>query len=698
MFSSFIHLRAAGTSLVLDARGTVVPSVLHWGAELADPDLDALAASLDLPLGPSSIDTPRRPGIIPLLADGYSGQPGLEGFHLGSPFRRPSLRLVSLDYTDAAVTIVLEDEGRLRLEVSLSFTPAGILCSRASITNLSTAPFALSTLAVALPVPQRATDVLDFAGEWSHERTPQRRPVAVGTWLRESRHGRPGHDDSFLTAVGSTHFGFEAGEVWAGHLAWSGDKRSTVDATATGHVLVALGELLPPGEIVLNEGENYSSPAALFAHSSSGLNGLTDRFHSYFRSLEAHPETPRPLTLNTWEAVYFDHDEAGLIELARAAASVGVERFVLDDGWMTGRTDAKRALGDWTVDATSYPRGLQPLSEAVVALGMQFGLWVEPEMISLDSPVAREHPEWVLRDANSQLPLSWRDQHVMDLSNPHAFSFVRDSINALLTTYPITYLKWDMNRDLLGGSAHRHTLALYRLIDELRAAHPALEIESCASGGGRVDGGILERTQRVWASDTNDPRERQSIQRYSSILVPLEYLGAHVGEAKAHTTGRTSSLSYRLATALFGHAGIEWDLRRSTPTDRETIAEWASEYKRLRPLLHEGRLMQSDSIDGTRLQHGVVATDQSWAIFAVAQVDTPRRAIPDAVTFLGLDPHRNYRVAPLGFSTAADTYPGTAPKWLADSIIATGAILASTGLTMPLLHPDEAIVFEVVAL
>ncbi len=666
---------------MLDARGAAVPAVIHWGADLGpltDAQLEVLADSRVRVVGPSAADAPIRLGLVPLLSDGWTGLPGLEGATL------------ALSRVEPGISVHLEGDG-LSLVVELKLDDHGVLHTRSTLTNLGTEPYALAGLATVLPLPAVAQERLDFSGVWAAEREPQRAPIQHGTWLRESRHGRGGHDDSYLTIAGTPGFGFRHGEVWALHLGWSGDKRTWIDRSAVGLGAIAAGELLAPGEVRLEQGEAYASPWAFAAWSGAGLDGLSSRFHGMFRGLPAHPTGPRPLTLNTWEAVYFEQDLPRLSELAELAAGVGVERFVLDDGWMTGRTDDRRALGDWTVDPARWPDGLGALIDRVRAAGMQFGLWVEPEMVSLDSALAREHPEWVLGSARS-----WRHQFVLDLANDAAREHVRDALLALLDAYPIEYLKWDMNRDQLGGSVHGQVLATYRLMDELRAAHPGLEIESCSSGGGRIDAGVLSRTQRVWPSDTNDAHDRQSIMRYTSLLVPLEYLGAHVGPAPAHTTGRSHSLSFRLATALFGHAGIEWDLSAATTEELASLRVWAHRYTEMRGLLHRGDLVRGDDL-GDPVITGVVSADRSEAVFAIVCLQTPRESVRLTRRLPGLDPAREYQVSVVDVGAPPATYAGIQPAWVADGITLTGAVLGAVGLEPPLLKPDEALVVRLVA-
>ncbi|TFC34557.1 alpha-galactosidase [Cryobacterium sp. TMT2-17-1] len=748
---SIPYLRAAGTSLVLDARGTGVPVIVHWGADLGDLNgelLETLADASVPAISPSSIDVPLRLSLLPTLAAGWSGRPGVSGFRPGGcggvalDLRLtevqsggvragvPSASGRTLPGTQALTIFLTDAAARVTVRTDLELSVEGVLRLRHTLTNTgddpASAPFELGSLDVILPVPDRAGELLDFTGLWTHERRPQRSTLGHGVWSRESRHGRPGHDDSYLMAAGTPGFGFRTGEVWATHLAWSGDKHVWAENSALGYSALGSGELLAPGELRVAPGASHTTPWTVAVYSAAGLDGLSARLHPWVRSwstITGH----RPVVLNTWEAVYFDHDLSTLARLADAAAVVGVERFVLDDGWFTGRSDDRRALGDWFVDPVTWPGGLHPLIEHVHAAGMDFGLWVEPEMVSADSDVARAHPEWVLGGVDaagvggsgagigsasvgvSSPALTWRFQRVLDLGNPDAFGWVFARLTALLNEYPIAYLKWDHNRDLLAGSAHRQTVALYRLIDAVRAEHPGVEIESCASGGARVDLGILERVDRVWTSDTNDPLERQQIQRYSSVLLPPEYLGGHLGAATAHTTGRTSELSFRLATALFGSAGIEWDLTRANESERVQIATWIARYKQLRPLLHSGVVVRADPSDPALELHGVVSPDQNSALFAQVALAAPRAALPERMRFPGLAPERRYRVAPLSLGVPPRTIQDAPPAWLAEpgssgaagafgtdgSVTLTGAVLALVGLPAPLLAPEQAALFTV---
>ncbi len=675
-----------------------MPRVVHWGGDIGAADDETLVTLADASVpavSPSSIDGPLLPGLIPLLSAGWSGQQGLAGSRAGRT-SQPELDLVEVQRTAGGVRFELVDTpSGLRVGASVELDRHGVVSLRADVTNTGDDDWTVGGLALALPLPRRATELLDFAGRWSFERRPQRRRIDDGTWSRRSRHGRPGHDAPFLTVAGTPAFEFRSGEVWAAHLAWSGDSEIAVEAQSTGHVTISAGELLQPSEVVLAPGERYETPALLAAYAANGLDGLSERFHAHVR--ERRPLTARPLVLNTWEAVYFDHDLDRLLRLAELGAAVGVERFVLDDGWMTGRTDDTKALGDWTVDPERWPRGLHPLIDRVTALGMEFGLWVEPEMVSLDSTLARRHPDWVLTGDGGRLPQPWRHQYALDLGNPDAWQNVFDQLCALLDEYPIRYLKWDQNRDLLGGSAHRQTIATWRMMDALRERYPGLEIESCSSGGARVDLGVLERTDRFWPSDTNDPLERQSIQRWTGLLVPPELLGSHLGAATAHTTGRTSDLGLRLATALFLSAGIEWNLLETSPAELEQIAEWSALYRRLRPLLHGGTTVRQTSADATTLTHGVISPDRRHAVVARVTLAAPHDAVPEPLTVPGLDPERIYSVEPLplGRSRVIQDSP---PPWLPGPVRLSGAMLAQVGLAMPAMAPAQALLFSIDAI
>jgi alpha-galactosidase len=692
---------------VLDARGTAVPRIIHWGADLGDVDAEMLEQIATAPaVAPSAPDLPLAPSILAGPAEGWSGFPAIIAHRIGSGPARLPLRIHPTavgrpDPLSVAIDLRVDDDSGPLLSIvwSVTLSPEGIVTIDLDATGEAAEGVELYRIAACVPVPARAVDLLDFSGVWAHERQPQRGALRDGLHLRDQRRGRPGHDSPYLTVLGTTGFGFRSGEVWALHHAWSGNSTTGVESLATGHRRLLAAELLEAGEISLAAGESHRAPQTVLAYSDHGLDGLSDRLHPFVRALT--PPTTRPVVLNTWEAVYYDHGLEKLLPLVELAADLGVERFVLDDGWFSGRVDDRRALGDWTVDPERWPAGLHPLADAVVARGMDFGLWVEPEMVSADSRLAREHPEWMLADVATEgaVPPSWRHQHTLDLAVPAAREHVLEALTALLREYPIAFLKWDHNRDQHAGTAAAHTRAVYALIDTLRERFPALEIESCASGGARVDLGMARRVHRFWTSDTNDALDRQRIQRYSGLLMPPELLGGHVGAPRAHITGRTHDLSFRLATALFGSAGIEWDLATASDADRDHLRAWIDAVKALRPLVTTGRTVRTDEAGGDRLVHGLVSPDSDEALIALVTLETAAVAVPPPLRFPGLDPDRRYRVAPLALGGAPHTVQDAPPAWLADGgITVTGRLLADLGLPVPLLAPQQALLLHARAL
>lgn len=699
-----LHLHRGGTSVVVDLDAVPHPAIVHWGEELTDSSeqtLRSLAVAARPQRVSGGLDEPARATLVATQGGGWLGTPGLEGHRDGASFS-VRLELVDLQADDhRAVLSLVDHEARLSAELELHVGVAGLLHQRITLRNTGDSRYTVQHLHLAFPVPWDATEILDTTGRHLRERSPQRHTFGYGTYLRESRRGRPGADATLVLAAGRPGFGFERGRVHGVHVAWSGNHRLVAERSVSGEAFLAGGELFAPGEVVLAPGASITSPEVVGSW-GDGLSELAHRFHDEWRSRPAHPRRARPITLNTWEAVYFDHSLERLTALADAAASVGVERFVLDDGWFVGRRDDTAGLGDWYVDATVWPEGLHPLVDHVHGRGMEFGLWVEPEMVNPDSDLARQHPDWILR-GRMALPPSARQQQVLDLSHEDAYAYVAERLHSLLEEYPIAYLKWDHNRDLLDAGSgpegvarvREHTLALYRLLDELKAAHPGLEIESCASGGARVELGILARTDRIWTSDTLDPLERLTNQRYTALVVPPELMGMHLTSPVVHSTGRTVDLDFSAAVALLGHVGIEWDLTATDDATRSRIAAWVDLAKRVRPLVATGRTIDVDGTEPGIDVRGIVAHDRSSAVFTLTQTDTTVAYPPGRVRVPGLDPARTYRIRVVGGSTRAAAQSGL--QWQEHDIRLTGRELDVVGLRPPVQYPQRSTVIELVA-
>ena len=697
-----IHLRNGGTSVVLDPGAGALPAIVHWGPDLGEvrvDDLSAMAFAAIPQRVSGGLDVPAPLTLIPQESGGWLGTPGLAG-HRDGRFFSTRLATAGIEADGASATITArDDDAALEATIELEVTGSGLFRQRITLRNLGEEGYSIESLCPVFPVPATADELLDTTGRHLRERSPQRHDFTIGTHVRESRRGRPGADASLVIAAGRHGFGFERGLVHAVHTTWSGSHRLLAERLPTGEAFLAAGELLAPGEMLIGAGGAYSTPWAIGSW-GDGLTELSGRFHRDLRARPQHPRRPRPVTLNTWEAVYFNHDRGTLEELARRAASVGVERFVLDDGWFHGRRNDTAGLGDWWVDETVWPDGLGPLIETVTSLGMEFGLWVEPEMVNLDSDLARAHPDWILR-GRDDLPAAARQQYVLDLANRDAWQYLLELLDALLGEYDIAYLKWDHNRDLLEAGAagtgtsrvHENVLALYRLLAELKRRHPELEIESCASGGARVDLGILEHTDRIWTSDTLDPIERLQIQKYTGLIVPPELMGAHLTSPRVHSTRRTVGLDLSGGVAMFGHFGIEWNLTKLNDDWMRRVGEWVELHRRHRDLIHTGRLVHADQWDATTDVRGVVARDATSALFSYTQVTSSVTHPPGRFTLPGLDPDRRYAVRIIAGSVDKGPGQSTLP-WAEQPVTLTGRQLGDAGLRAPVLYPGQLVLLE----
>lgn len=725
-FSSMLGFlfRSASTSVVLDLVDSGLPSVTHWGADIGPLDPSTLRAlvvgGVETP-GNSAVDQAVRVSLLPEAANGWLGKPGLSGSHAGknwspqwsvfdiqfngSPIAVPEGSATSPTvevHTAEAGTLTASARdalGVLELVLVVEVSVEGVIRTRALLRNLSSDPYQLEELTVSYPIPSAAGEVLDFAGRWAHERTPQRRPITVGTHRREGRTGRTGLGAATLLIAGEPHFGFRTGETWSLHTAWSGNHIHQVEKVFSGVQLLSGGELLLPGEINLAQGETYESPWVYGVY-GAGLDDAANRLHRDLRSRPQHPKSDRPMTLNVWEAVYFAHDLATLTELADVAATIGIERFVLDDGWFGSRRDDTSGLGDWVVSPEVWPTGLTPLISHVKSLGMKFGLWFEPEMVNLDSDLARSHPEWIMA-TGAQLPPESRHQQVLNIGIPECYAYIRDAMCAVLDAHDVDYIKWDHNRDLVDAGTlptgtpgvHEQTEAYYRLLQELKERYPGLEIESCASGGGRVDLGAIQLTDRVWGSDNSDPIDRQSINRWTTQLLPPELIGAHIASKTNHITGRSHSLAFRAITALFNHLGVEWDLRKVSSEAIEELTFWINLYKEHRNLLHGGTVVRIDLPDPALSCNGVVAVDKSDALFSYVTLANSDIWSPGRIRFPGLDTEALYSVEAILTASMKDAVRPT--PWMGeDSLVLSGAALMRAGLVAPIMRPEAAALFH----
>ena len=693
-------LSSVTSSLLIEVvNGALV--IRHWGAPILGENHDIAAASR-VSIANSSWDEPQLPGIMRESARGFLGRPALSGHRNGKAWST-KFEVTDFHHQGNHCAVTLRDfHAELEVAVTFDLDVFGVLIQKATVKNIGDSDYVLNEFISWLPLPQEATQTLDFAGRWSNERQPQRRDIHIGTWVRESREGRSGHNFSIADIALTAQTSFQSGSAWATSIAWSGNSHYLVERGFDGQQAIGAGELLLAGEVILKANEIYEAPALFAVYSNEGLDGVSAAFHSHLRAREVHPKRPRPLTLNMWEALYFDHDEVKIKQLVDVAAEIGIERVVLDDGWFHSRRNDRSGLGDWVIDPAVWPNGLSPVIEYINSKGIEFGLWFEGEMVNPDSDLYRAHPEWILHEGDRVPPL-WRHQLVLDLGHEGAYNHVLEQTSAVLAAHNIVYIKWDHNRVLVdaGHLGHagvrRQTQAIYRLFAELKKRHPGLEIESCASGGARIDLGVIDLVDRFWTSDNNDALERQTIQRWTSQVIPPELLGTHIGPTHGHQTGRTLELSMRATTALFGHAGIEWNITEATAEERKHLATWATYYKENRALLHSAKSIRVDYPDEHGYLYGVSARDTKKSIFAYVQL-TPTTVIhPAALKFPGLDAAARYSIKAVFPAGKPRFMLITPPQWM-DGITISGSALANIGVTAPILAPANALLIEITKL
>lgn len=678
-----------------------MPQLLYWGDPLAaDCDLFALERALRPALPHGGLDVDESVSWLPEPGRGFTDEPGLV-LRRGARHLYTRFRLESAQRADEGWTFQLRDPGAalaLALHIELH-AGSGVLSAHCLLTNEGDDELSVDALAsLVLPVPRRLRERLSLTGRWAAEFQAAREPVGRAGWVQESRVGRTSHHayPGIVLMEPGTHA--TQGEAWSLQLAWSGNHRLLVQALRTGGLQVQAAGLLLPGELTLQPGQSCSSPTAHLCRSAAGLRPLSLRWHRFVREcVVPRPRGPARVQLNSWEAAYFDHDCGRMQALARRAAELGVERFVLDDGWFAGRRDDRGGLGDWVPCPERYPQGLAPLATCCESVGLEFGLWVEPEGVSRDSAVYRDHPDWILGVPGLEQPLG-RHQYILNLGLDAARDHLFHKLGALLRSAPIRFLKWDMNRDMThaagpGGvaAAREHVRGLYRLIDDLRQAFPSLEIETCASGGARADLGILRRASRVWVSDCNDPLERQRMHRALLTFLPAELMGVHIGATRSHTTGRHADIGVRTLTALFGQPGIEADPLTFTGEEVRHLRAALAFHKAERAWLAQADVSAIDHADPAVLATSAIAADGQRALVTVVAVERPADAVPAPLRVPGLVPHARYRLS-LHPLWPADPRLGKRPAGLflpGDALTLDGRALQGAGVALPILQPGS---------
>lgn len=685
-------------TLVLSSSAAHMPCVIYWGAPLnRDEDLVVLAMSMDCPRPGALADYTPELSICPEYGRGYPGELGLDVYDQNGRPLLTNLCLTGSKSNENSLTFRLQDE-QLGIHYSATFTAnsvSGIIESEAALT-CNTAVLVNFLSAPVLVVPAQTTHFIEYAGRWTQEFGERLVPISRGVHMRQSRRGRTGHDHFPAMLFPGTGCVWRTGDVHAVHLGFSGSHKMQVERLTDGRIALLAGIGEP---VALKAGARVQSGKCYLGFSNEGRNGLAHSYQTHVRKAVVRiPDgaRERPVHYNCWEAVYFRHDLEELKELATLAGANGAERFVLDDGWFGKRDDDTSSLGDWVIDRRKFPDGLTPLIDHVENLGMTFGIWFEPEMVNSDSDLARAHPDWIIA-SHGRETLTARNQLVLDFSNPAVSEHIFHAMDAILATHKIDYIKWDMNRDLVlavdrdgHGLLRRQTVAVYALMKRLTDKYVDLEIESCASGGGRIDYGILHHTHRVWLSDSNDAHERWMMQNAALQFLPPEIVGSHVGPRHCHTSGRTLSMSFRAAVAASAHMGFEMDMRELTEGEQTELRHWTHFYKVNRALLHSGRQYRLDTPTPETIAHMTVSTDKKQFILFSGSLESYRDETVHALRLAGLDPEMRYHLTLVNSEQMADraTRHFTSPLVSDKGLTLSGSALCQAGVVLPFCFPQ----------
>ena len=585
-----------------------------------------------------------------------------------TPDAKPALYGLPATFGDCAALRLKLRDAHTGLAVELNyavFDDCDAVARSARLVNGGDAPLTVTrAYSLCLDLPDSDWDLVTLSGAWGRERFVERRALVPGEQGVSSRNGASSHQASPFMALARRSATESAGEVIGASLVYSGNfvSGASVGQFSTARALLGINDRdfawrLTPGEAL-------QTPEAVLVYSAGGLGGMSREFHRLWRDHLLPPRwarRKRPVLLNSWEAAYFDFDADKLLSIAAAAADAVVELFVVDDGWFGRRDDDTTSLGDWTADLRKLPDGLGALADGVRALGMGFGIWMEPEMISPDSDLFRAHPDWCIHIPGRE-SITSRHQLTLDLSRPEVQDFVYDSVAETLRESKAFYLKWDMNRSFsnIGSAAlpvdrqkelpHRYMLGHYAVLERLMKDFPDVLFEGCSSGGGRFDAGMLYYVPQIWCSDNTDVLSRCRIQYGTTLVFPPCTMGSHVSAVPNHQTGRVTPLDSRFAVAMGGSFGYELDPRKLTDEEREKLLSQTDFARRTEALRLNGTFYRLLSpFEGNDTAWMSVSEDRKQAVFTLIRERGLVPMIPPRLVKLqGLDPDARYRVNETG--------------------------------------------------
>lgn len=581
---------------------------------------------------------------------------------------KPKLKGLPATYTESdseaeTLTLVLEDKVTgIELELLYTlFAGSGIIARSARFLNCGKKPVhLLKAMSLCMDLPDHDYDWIQFSGAWARERYPKKRRLETGIQSVGSMRGHSSHEHNpFVILKRPTADEFQ-GEVIGFSLIYSGNflAQAEVDTHDTTRVLLGINPEWFDWK--LEPGEEFQTPEAVMVYTDRGMNDMSQTFHRLFQKRLARGywrDRERPILINNWEATYFDFTEERIVEIAKKAKEQGIELFVLDDGWFGKRTSERAGLGDWKANPERLPEGITGLAQKIEALGMKFGLWFEPEMVNKDSDLYREHPDWIL-SVPERRQSQGRYQYVLDFSRKEVVDYIYDRMAEILGRGKVSYVKWDMNRsitecwsaalpaDRQGEVFHRYILGVYDLYDRLNTAFPEVLFESCASGGGRFDPGLLYYAPQGWASDDTDAAERLKIQYGTSYCYPISSIGAHVSASPNHQIMRSTPLYTRANVACFGTFGYELDLNRLTAEEQEEVKRQTAFMKKYRSVLQFGSFYRLESpFEGNVTVWMSVSGDRKTAVVGWYRTLNGINMGYTRVKLRGLEPDSVYRVS-----------------------------------------------------
>ncbi|MDG3132322.1 alpha-galactosidase [Streptococcus suis] len=510
-------------------------------------------------------------------------------------------------------------------------------------------------LSLTIDLPHKDFIVHSLMGRYAYEKKWVQTPLTSGRYSIGSIRGASSHSNTPFLALGSSDTTEDYGELYSVHLIYSGNFTGFVETTALENCRLGIGLESQYFSWKLKENDTFQTPEALLSYTAKGLTGMTQNSHHFIQNhLIRSPfvAKKRPILINNWEATYFDFTEEKILELAKVASHVGIELFVLDDGWFGKRHNDETSLGDWTVNSEKLPNGLKVLANKINQLGMGFGLWFEPEMVSVDSNLYRDHPDWAVHTKGRNHIYS-REQLVLDLSKPEVCDYIVDRVSAILESAAISYVKWDMNRNITNIPErlanercyefhHRYILGLYYILDKLTSRFPHILFESCAGGGGRNDLGMLYYMPQVWASDNTDAIERLSIQEGTSLIYPISSIGAHVSAVPNHQVGRLTPLSTRGNVAMMSGAfGYELDLTQLSDDELQEIATQIKTYQGIQETVQFGQFYRLKKTANSWAANSV-CSDKSQAVLTYVTIAAQPEAPLSYIRLKGLNPTWRY--------------------------------------------------------